>query len=167
MTKVTAINGRARMANGNTALVLTPFLDGMRACASVRALSLNSSEKTLLLALKIMTTKKMAVVDPEKVEWERVEHPKAPKGMWGKLLSLEEETGAMAVLVKLDKGFHEPKHAHPSDAQVMVLEGKLVDGEVGEIKSGMYWFIPAGVEHGPEDAPDGCVLFIHFNGPAW
>ena len=109
----------------------------------------------------------MVVVDPEKVEWEQVEHPKVPNGMWGKLLSLDEETGAMAVLVKLDEGFHEPKHTHPSDAHVMVLEGKLVDGEMGEIKKGVYWFIPAGVEHGPEYSPKGCVLFINFNGPAW
>ena len=114
-----------------------------------------------------MARKKMVVVDPEKIEWEPVEHPKVPKGMWAKLLSHDEETGAMTLLAKFDKGFHEPRHTHPSDADVMVLEGKLVDGKVGEIKKGMYWFIPAGVEHGPEDAPEGCVLFIHFYGPAW
>lgn len=54
--------------------------------------------------------------------------------MWGKLLSLDEETGAMAVLAKLDEGFHEPRHTHLSDAHVMVLEGKLVDEKVGEIQ---------------------------------
>jgi len=82
-------------------------------------------------------------------------------------LSHDEETGAVAVLGKFDKGFHESKHTHPSDCNVLVLEGKLVDGKVGEIKRGMYWFIPAGVEHGPEDAPEGCVLFVYLNGPAW
>lgn len=107
----------------------------------------------------------MVVVDPGKIGWERVEQ--LPEGAWAKLLSLDEETRAMTMLVKLDKGFHEPRHKHPSDADVTVLEGKLVDGKLGEIKKGMYWFIPAGVEHGPEDAPEGCVLFVHFCGPAW
>lgn len=115
-----------------------------------------------------MVRKEMVVVDPEKIEWEPVENPKAPvKGMWGKLLSLDQETGAMTVLAKLDKGFNGPEHTHPSDAGVMVLEGKLVDGKAGEIKKGMYWFIPAGVEHGPEDSTEGCVLLIRFSGPPW
>ena len=107
----------------------------------------------------------MVVVDPEKIEWQRVEQ--LPKGAWAKLLSLDEEIRAMTMLVKLDKGFHEPKHTHPSDAHVMVLQGRLVDGKMGEIKKGMYWFIPAGEEHGPEDAPEGCLLFVHLCGPAW
>jgi quercetin dioxygenase-like cupin family protein len=128
-----------------------------------------------------MARKKMVVVDPEKIEWATVERalerlgrgreaaraPEAVKRAWVKVLSHDEETGAVALLGKFDKGFHEAKHKHPSDCYVMVLEGKLVDGKVGEIKKGMYWFIPAGVEHGPEDAPEGCVLFVYLNGPAW
>jgi len=128
-----------------------------------------------------MVRKKMVVVDPEKIEWETVEQamkrlgrgrevaraPEAVKRAWVKVLSRNEETGAMALLGKFDKGFHEPKHAHPSDVFVMVLEGKLVDEKVGELKKGMYWFIPAGVEHGPEDAPEGCVLLVHLYGRVW
>jgi len=128
-----------------------------------------------------MASKKMVVVDTEKIGWEPFERalerlgrgreaaraPEVVKRAWVKVLSHDEETGAMAVLGKFDKGFHEPKHKHPSDCDVMVLEGKLVDGKVGEIRKGMYWFIPAGVEHGPEDAPEGCVLFVHLYGPAW
>ena len=112
-----------------------------------------------------MARKKMVVVDPEKIEWEPVEQ--LQKGAWAKLLSLDEETGAMALLGKFDKGFHEPKHKHPSDCDAIVLEGKLVDEKGNEIKRGMYFFAPAGVEHGPFDAPEGCVLFVYFNGPAW
>lgn len=128
-----------------------------------------------------MERKKMVVVDPEKMEWETVEQalkrlgrggeatraPEAVKRAWVKVLSHDEKTGAMALLGKFDKGFHEPKHAHPSDAVVMILDGRLIDGKAGEIKKGEYWFIPAGVEHGPEDAPEGCVLFVYLNGPAW
>ena len=123
----------------------------------------------------------MFALDPEKIEWEPFERalermgrgheaeraPEAVKRAWVKVLSHDEETGAMAALGKFDEGFHEPRHKHPSDVDVMVLEGKLVDGEVGEIKKGMYWFIPAGVEHGPEDASEGCVIFVHLYGHAW
>jgi len=88
-----------------------------------------------------------------------------PKGLWGELLNLDEETGAMALLDKFDKGFHEPKHTHPSDNFLTVPERKLVDEKGNEIKKGMYVFTPAGVEHVPLDAPEGCVLFAYFNGP--
>ena len=46
-----------------------------------------------------MTEKKMVVVDPEKIEW--VDHygvEQLPKGLWGKLLNPDEETGAIAFL---------------------------------------------------------------------
>ena len=110
----------------------------------------------------------MVVVDPEKIKWEPGEQLKEGlKGVWYKILSLDEETGAMALLVKFDKGFHEPKHTHPSDNFFTVLEGKGVVLEGNEIKSGMYIFTPAGAEHGPLEAPEGCVLFAYFNGPPW
>ncbi len=57
------------------------------------------------------------------------------------------------------------KHKHPSDCHALVLEGKLVDEKVGEIKKGMYCFFPANVEHGPEELEAGTVLFLYANGP--
>jgi len=89
------------------------------------------------------------------------------KRVWVKVLSYDEETGAVALLGKFDKGFHESKHTHPSDNCFTVLEGKGVVLDGNEIKRGMYIFTPAGVEHGPLDAPEGCVIFAYFNGPAW
>jgi len=55
-----------------------------------------------------MAKKKMVVVDPKKIEWETFEQ--LPKGAWAKVLSLDEETGAMAGLARFDKGFHEAQH---------------------------------------------------------
>lgn len=119
----------------------------------------------------------MVVVDPQKIEWETVEQfskkldlkqPKhLSKGAWGKVLRHDEETGAVALLGKFDKGFHESKHKHLSDVHVLVLEGKMVDEKGNEIKKGMYWFTPAGGEHSPYDAPESCVLFVYVNGPPW
>ena len=122
----------------------------------------------------------MVVVDPKTIGWETVERamerlgrrevaraPEAVKRAWVKVLSHDEEKGAIALLGKFDKGFHEPKHTHTSDVHVIVPEGKLIEKKAGEIKKSMYWFTPAGVEHGPEDASEGCVLFVYINGPAW
>ena len=95
----------------------------------------------------------MVVVDPEKIGWETVERamerlgrrevaraPEAVKRAWVKVLSHDEETGAIALLGKFDKGFHEPKHTHTSDVHVIVPEGKLIEKKAGEIKKSMYWF---------------------------
>ena len=115
-----------------------------------------------------MARKKIVVVDPKKMKWEPVEDPRCDKRVWAKLLWTDKKTGAVAVLAKFPKGFHEARHKHPSDAHVLVLEGKLVDEKGNEIKKGMYWFVPAGVEHGDrsiDHAPEGCVAFVYFNGP--
>jgi len=107
--------------------------------------------------------KKLVVADPEKMEWGSLET--LPKGTWVKILMRDEETGAMALIAKTEKGMKVGKHKHPSDCHALVLEGKLVDGEAGEIKKGMYCFFPANVEHGPEEVEAGTVLFLYANGP--
>jgi len=109
-----------------------------------------------------MANKKMLIIDPEKIKWEP--HEQFPKGAWTKVLRIDKETGEKVILAKYDKGFHAPKHTHPSDENAIVLEGKAIGEKGTEIKKGMYFFIPANVEHGPTDIPDGCVLFIHFSG---
>ncbi len=110
-----------------------------------------------------MTNKKLVGVDPEKMEWGSLET--LPKGAWVKILMRDEETGAMALIVKTEKNMEVGKHKHPSDCHVLVLEGKLVDEKVGEIKKGMYCFFPANVEHGSEELKAGTVLFSYANGP--
>jgi quercetin dioxygenase-like cupin family protein len=109
--------------------------------------------------------RKMVVVDPEKIEWEAVKE--LPEGAWIKVLSIDEETGAFSALFKFDKEFHEPRHIHPSDHDIVILAGKLVDAEGNEVKKGMFFFAPAGEEHGPFDAPEECVFYAYFNGPAF
>lgn len=105
------------------------------------------------------------VIDPSKISWKPIEE--FPKGAWIKTLHVNDETGAMAAIVKFDKGFREPKHKHPSNHHIIVLDGKLVDDKGNEIKRGMYFFTPAGVEHGPLDAPEDCVFYVYFDGPAF
>jgi mannose-6-phosphate isomerase-like protein (cupin superfamily) len=114
-----------------------------------------------------MAKKKMVVADSEKMPWKPFEHPKLPKGTLVKLLRTEDDTGGATLLFKVDKGFHEDKHKHPSDCDWMILEGKMIDKQGNENKRGTYVFVPAGVEHGPYSAPEGAILFLHFYGPAW
>lgn len=85
--------------------------------------------------------RKLVVVDPKKIEWKAIKE--LPEGAWLKLLSTDEETGAFSALFKFDKGFHEPKHNHPSDHDILILDGKLVDSEGNEVKKGMFFFAPA------------------------
>jgi quercetin dioxygenase-like cupin family protein len=117
-----------------------------------------------------MASKEMAVVDPEKIKWEPIEQVLGKVGAREsefmkealiKVLRIDKETGAKVMLLKYPKGFHAPRHTHPSDESGIVLEGRTVNEKGTEIKAGMYFFIPAGVEHGPMNAPDGCVLLIH------
>ena len=112
-----------------------------------------------------MIRKNVEVIDPDRIEWNPIE--RFPKGAWIKTLRVDEKTGAMATMVRFDKGFREPKHKHPSSHHIIVLDGKLVDNKGNEIKKGMYLFAAAGEEHGPLDAPEDCVLFVYFDGPAF
>jgi quercetin dioxygenase-like cupin family protein len=109
--------------------------------------------------------RKMAVVNPMEVEWQPINE--LPEGAWIKMLSLDEETGVFSAIFKFEKGYHEPKHTHPSDHDILILEGRLVDSEGRAVEKGMFFFAPAGEEHGPYDAPDGCVFYGYFNGPAF
>ena len=107
--------------------------------------------------------RKKIILDPREIEWQPIEQ--LPKGAWIKMLSLDEESGAFSALFKFDKGFKEPKHSHPSDHDIFILDGKLVDDEGNETKKGMFFFAPAGDEHGPFYAPEGCIFYGYFNGP--
>ena len=110
-----------------------------------------------------MGNKKIVVADPEKMEWESLEQ--APKGTLVKILMRDEETGVMTLIAKTEKSMKAAKHKHPSDCHVLVLEGKLIDEKMGEIKKGMYCFFPANVEHGPETTDEGTIFFLYANGP--
>ena len=109
--------------------------------------------------------RKMVVIDPEELEWEPIKE--LPKGARIKMLSHDEETEAFSALFKFDKGYNEPRHSHPSDHDILILEGKLVDFEGNETKKGMFFFAPAKQEHGPFTAPEGCIFYGYFNGPAF
>ena len=120
-----------------------------------------------------MASTEMVIVDTEKINWDPIERVLGRVGALEsefmkealiKVLRIDKETGAKVMLLKYPKGFHAPRHTHPSDESGIVLEGRTVNEKGTEVKEGMYFFIPAGVEYGPMNAPDGCVLLIHSSG---
>ena len=110
-----------------------------------------------------MTSKKLVIADPENILWQKLEG--LPEGVLVKILMCNEKTGAMSLLAKTDKKMKRAKHKHPSDVHTFVLQGKVVDKKVGEIRKGMYCFFPANVEHGPEETEAGTILFLYASGP--
>jgi len=107
------------------------------------------------------------VIDPGTMEWSSGPEDLSPEVMV-KVLSEDEETGIIAAIGKLPAGFFEPKHAHPSDCDILIMQGKLVNPETGqEISKGMFWHIPKGDIHGPFQVPkdEDCIIFIVTDGP--
>jgi hypothetical protein len=60
------------------------------------------------------------VIDPETMDWSPGPED-LPPGAMLKVLSADEETGAVAALVKFPAGYLEPKHGQPGDEQGHVL----------------------------------------------
>ena len=107
------------------------------------------------------------VMDPKQMEWQPGPAD-LPPGAMLKVLSADEQTGAVAALVKFPAGFVEPKHGHPCDHDILVVQGALVNTETGKATSeGMYFFAPKGDIHGPFKVPDDqdCIFFVVTDGP--
>jgi quercetin dioxygenase-like cupin family protein len=85
------------------------------------------------------------VVNEKDVEWIR---PAALPGIAGKILALDKETKAHAMLSRWDPGVVFPPHAHPSLEQGYVLDGECeYQGKV--YGPGSHFIYPAGYVHGP------------------
>jgi quercetin dioxygenase-like cupin family protein len=109
----------------------------------------------------------MVIIDPETMKWSPLQEGPS-SGIMAKILSTDEETGALTGIGKLPAGSSEPKHSHPCSCDILILQGKMINTETGqEISKGMYWHIPRGELHGPlriaED--EDCIIFIMLDGP--
>ncbi len=90
------------------------------------------------------------VIDPETIEWSAGPED-LPPGVMLKVLSADKETGAVAAIVKFPSGgYFEPKHGHPCGHDIFILQGKLINPEIGqETSKGMFFYAPKGDIHGP------------------
>jgi len=107
------------------------------------------------------------VIEPGTMEWSPGPED-LPPGAMLKVLSADEETGAVAAFVKLPAGYVEPKHGHPCGHDVLIVQGKLVNLETGqETSKGMFFYAPKGDIHGPFQVPkdEDCIFFVVTDGP--
>ena len=78
-------------------------------------------------------------------------------------LHLDKESGAMAVMTRLDAGAVIPAHYHShADETVFVLEGELVEDGVA-YPAGSFFRGAKGTVHGPHKTNTGCILLTYFS----
>jgi hypothetical protein len=95
--------------------------------------------------------------DPSDLPWQPVEG--YPDGVWEKILSYDEETGARTRLTRFDPGVVTAGPLiHEFWEEVYVISGGFVVGE--EVyTAGMAAIRPPGMPHGPFHSPVGCLTF--------
>jgi len=107
------------------------------------------------------------IIDPETMKWSSGLGGLSA-GVMVKVLSTDEETGAIAAIGKLPAGYFEPKHSHPCCCDIFALQGKLVNTDTGqEISKGMFGHIPKGELHGPFQVSEDedFIFFVVTDGP--
>jgi quercetin dioxygenase-like cupin family protein len=84
-------------------------------------------------------------------------------GVTMRVLNKEADTGAMAVLTRIEAGASIPAHFHThANETVYVIEGDFVeDGE--SYGPGSYFAGKAGVPHGPHGTVGGVTVLTHFS----
>ena len=98
------------------------------------------------------------IVNEKDVEWIRT--PALP-GIAAKMLALDKETKAHAMLVRWDPGVVFPPHSHPCLEQMYGLEGECeYQGKV--YGPGTHFIWPAGYEHGPFKTGDRGRVTLHI-----
>ena len=105
--------------------------------------------------------------DTEKIPWEP--HVVAGKGMdplQQKILSCDEGTGAVTLMVKYPKGFRQPSLTyHTVIEELYILKGRIMM-EGKEYSEGYYAYRPPGMIHGAMEILDNdTVVLIMLSGP--
>ncbi|MEK9722888.1 MAG: cupin domain-containing protein [Rhodospirillaceae bacterium] len=85
------------------------------------------------------------------------------KGVTGKTLLVDKETGLVTVLLKMEPGSGLPDHEHVLIEQTYVLEGHLVCAE-GECGPGDFVWRPSGSRH-TAWSPNGGLMLAMFQVP--
>lgn len=100
--------------------------------------------------------------DGSQFEWEPVEEH--PDGSY-KMVLYEDDDGRVTRFMLKDPGFEGNSvevFCHDFYEEILILEGGLIDKNLGNaFTKGMYACRTPGMEHGPYDAPVGCLSFEH------
>jgi len=102
------------------------------------------------------------------IEWRPIGIPGYSSGCYEKILSLDEETGSLTRMLKIEPGAKiSGSLKHDFWEEVYIIEGELIDiGKKQVYKEGFYACRPPGMIHGPFETPSGCVCieFRYFPG---
>lgn len=106
-------------------------------------------------------------MDTEDIPWRALEG--FPKGVYGKILSMNEKTGSHTRLVRFDPGVETRETlVHDFWEEILILEGEIIDLPNNEVfGKGCYTCRPPGVKHGPYKTLKGCIVFEvrnYYNG---
>ncbi len=98
----------------------------------------------------------MEFFDTDTIPWNKI-----ADGIYEKILSKDEETGAYTRLLKFEPGAEIPNVlTHDFFEEVYIVKGVLIDKRLNKtFTEGMYAFRNPGMEHGPFVSPTGCITF--------
>ena len=90
--------------------------------------------------------------DTDLLPWNKI-----GEGVYEKILSKDEETGAYTRLLKIEPGGKiEGILTHDFCEEVYIIKGSLVDKTLNKkFTAGMYAYRNPGMKHGPYESPDG------------
>ena len=101
----------------------------------------------------------------DEIDWEEDTLMTLPKGPKSKILARDESRNLMDMMTKFPPGYVEPRHTHDSSHNIAILDGKMIiEGKT--LTRGSYVYAEPNIEHGPYEYPEGCVVFVHFEGPS-
>lgn len=95
----------------------------------------------------------------DEIPWEPV--PGYPDGARQKILSREDSRSCRLLQVDADVST-ETVAVHEYYEEIFILEGKLIDRTLEEtFTAGMYAYRTPGMEHGPYEYPERCLMLEH------
>jgi hypothetical protein len=94
--------------------------------------------------------------------WKNFDLRGFPRGSQYKVLSMDGDTGACSLKMRLEPGYRRPPGLSYSDLELFVLDGELTVGDrtYGE---GQYIFQPAGLAMAAMSSAKGCELLAFYN----
>jgi anti-sigma factor ChrR (cupin superfamily) len=82
------------------------------------------------------------------------------KGIYVKILNIDEETGSYTRLLKFDAGAETKEvSVHDFWEEAFIIKGTIIDESIGaEVREGSYVCRAPGTKHGPFRSPNGCLI---------
>jgi len=102
-------------------------------------------------------------IQTAELPWQRPSGDWQPEGIKERLLSADEQTGALTAEWLIPEGWDHPAGCFAAPAELFVLEGELQTGDI-TLREFSYAHVPAGVNPGPLRSPRGCRLLWMPNG---